>query len=123
VVRIQDHRKPKQAMEVRREKRRGRGRPRRTWEDCVIDVAMRKRNTLADMRRLAGDRTAFRQWTEYPTLQGNRDRYRRRRIRKYVEVSSIRVLLFYMTTAVISSSRLIYFCYLSPLKRLSSAGD
>ena len=74
VVRMQDYRKPKQAMEARREKRRGRGRPRRTWEDCVIDAARRKGNTLADMKRLAGDRTAFRQWTEDPTLQGNRNR-------------------------------------------------
>jgi hypothetical protein len=39
--------------EARREKRRGRGRPRRTWEDCVIDVARRKGKTLADLRRLA----------------------------------------------------------------------
>jgi hypothetical protein len=60
--------------EARREKRRGRGRPRRTWEDCVIDVARRKGKTLADMKRLAGDRIAYRQWTEDPTLQGNRDR-------------------------------------------------
>jgi hypothetical protein len=61
-------------MEARREKRRGRGRPRKTWEDCVIDVARRKGKTLADMKRLAGDRTVFRKWTEDPTLQGNRDR-------------------------------------------------
>jgi hypothetical protein len=74
VVRMQDYRKPKQAMEARREKRRGRGRPRRTWEDCVIDAARRKGKTLVDLRRLARDRTAFRQWTEDPTLQGNRDR-------------------------------------------------
>jgi hypothetical protein len=47
---MQDYRKPKQAMEARREKRRGRGRPRRTWEDCVIDVARRKGKTLADLR-------------------------------------------------------------------------
>ena len=74
VVRMQDYRKPKQAMDARREKRRGRGRPRRTWEDCVIDAARRKEKTLADLRRLAQDRTAFRQWTEDPMLQGNRDR-------------------------------------------------
>ena len=74
VVRMQDYRKPKQAMEARREKRRGRRRPRRTWEDCVIDVARRKGKTLADMKRLARDRIAFRQWTEDPTLQGNSDR-------------------------------------------------
>jgi hypothetical protein len=30
---MQDYRKPKQDVEARREKRRGRGRPRRTWED------------------------------------------------------------------------------------------
>jgi hypothetical protein len=53
VLRMQDYRKPKQAMEARREKRRGRGRPMRTWEDCVIDVARRKGKTLADLRRLA----------------------------------------------------------------------
>jgi hypothetical protein len=74
VVRMQDYRKPKQAMEARREKRRGRGRPRETWKDCVIDAARRKGKTLADLRRLARDRTAFRQWTQDPTLQGNKDR-------------------------------------------------
>jgi predicted ArsR family transcriptional regulator len=42
VERLQDYRKPKQAVEARREKRRGRGRPRKTWEDCVIDAARRK---------------------------------------------------------------------------------
>jgi hypothetical protein len=71
---MQDYRKPKQAMEARTEKRRGRGRPRKIWEDCVIDVARRKGKTLADLRALALDRIAFRQWTEDPTLQGNRDR-------------------------------------------------
>jgi hypothetical protein len=49
---MQDYRKPKQAMEARREKKRGTGRPRRTWEDCVIDVARRKGKTFADMKRL-----------------------------------------------------------------------
>jgi hypothetical protein len=53
VLRIQYYRKPKQAMEARRGKRRGIGRPRRTWEDCVIDMARRKGKTLADLRRLA----------------------------------------------------------------------
>jgi hypothetical protein len=61
-------------MEARREKRRGKGIPRRTWEDCVIDVARRKGKTSADMKRLAGDRATFRQGTEDPTLQGNKDR-------------------------------------------------
>jgi hypothetical protein len=61
-------------MEARREKRRGRGRPRKTWEDSVIDAARRKGKTLADLRRLVRDRIAFSQWTEDPTLQGNRDR-------------------------------------------------
>ena len=74
VVRMQDYRKPKQTMEARREKRRGRGRPRRTWEDCVINVARRKGKTLADMKRLALDRFAFRQRIEDPTLHGSRDR-------------------------------------------------
>jgi hypothetical protein len=46
----------------------------------VIDAARRKGKTSADLRRLARDRIAFRQWTEDPTLQGSRDRYRRRRI-------------------------------------------
>jgi hypothetical protein len=61
-------------MKARREKRRGRGRTRKTWEDCVIDAARRKGNALADLRRLARDTTDFMQWTEDPTLQGNRDR-------------------------------------------------
>jgi hypothetical protein len=74
VVRMQDYRKPKQAMEARREKRRGRGRPRRTWEDGVMDVARRKGRILADTKRLARYKIAFKLWTEDPTLQGNRDR-------------------------------------------------
>jgi hypothetical protein len=74
VVRVQDYRKPKQAMEARKEKRRGRRRPRKAWKECVIDVARRKGKILAGMKRLARDRTAFRQWTEDPTLPGNRDR-------------------------------------------------
>jgi hypothetical protein len=74
VVRIQDYRKPKQAMEARREKRRGRGRPRKTWEDCVTDVAKRKGKTFVELKRLARDRIAFRKWTEDPKMQGNRDR-------------------------------------------------
>jgi hypothetical protein len=46
-----DYRKPKQAMEARREKRRGIGRPRKTWEDCVIDVARRKRGQKGEKKR------------------------------------------------------------------------
>jgi hypothetical protein len=45
MVRMQDYRKPKQAKEARREKRRGRGKPGKTWEDCVRDVAWRKEKT------------------------------------------------------------------------------
>jgi hypothetical protein len=43
---MQDYRKLKQAVKARREKRRGIGRPRKTWEDCVIDAARRKGKTL-----------------------------------------------------------------------------
>jgi hypothetical protein len=71
---MQDYRKPKQTMEASREARRGRGRARGTWEDCVIHAARRKRKTFVELKRLARDRTAFMQWTEDPTLQGNRDR-------------------------------------------------
>jgi hypothetical protein len=56
-------------MEARTEKGRGTGRPRRTWEDCVIDAARRKGKTSADLKRLARERTAFRQQTEDPTQQ------------------------------------------------------
>jgi hypothetical protein len=83
VVRMQDYRK--QAMETKREKRGGRGRPSTTWEDCVIDAARRKGNTSADMQRLARDRTAFRQWTEDPTL-GNG------------HVMMIQYIIFYLLT-------------------------
>jgi hypothetical protein len=51
VVRMQDYRKPKQAVEARREKRRGRGRPRMTWEECVVDVARRKRGQKGEKKR------------------------------------------------------------------------
>ena len=73
-TKVNQSRKPKQVMEARREKRRGRGRPRNTWEDCVIDVARREGKTFAELKRLARERFAFRKWTEDPTLQGNRDR-------------------------------------------------
>ena len=46
----------------------------------MIDVARRKGKTLADLRKLARDRIAFRKWTEDPPLQGNRDRRRRREL-------------------------------------------
>ena len=59
-------------MQARREKRRGKGRPRKTWEDCVIDAARRKGKTFVELKRLARDRIAVRKWTEDPTLQGNR---------------------------------------------------
>jgi hypothetical protein len=74
VVRIQDYRKPKQAMEANKEKKRDKGRPRKAWEDCVIDVARRKGKFLVNMKRLARDRIAFMHWTEDSMLQGNRDR-------------------------------------------------
>jgi hypothetical protein len=32
-----------------------------------------RKERLADIKRLAGDRIAFRQWTEDPKLQSNRD--------------------------------------------------
>jgi hypothetical protein len=57
---MQDYRKPKQAMEARREKRRRRGRPRKTWEDCVIDATRRKGKTFVELKRLARARIAFR---------------------------------------------------------------
>ena len=71
---MQDYRKPKQAMKARREKRRGRGKPWKTWEDCAIDAARRKGKTVAELKRLARDRIAFRKWTDDPMLQGNRVR-------------------------------------------------
>jgi hypothetical protein len=63
----------KQAMEARREKRRGRRRSRKTWEDCAIDAARRKGKTFVELKRLARNRIAFRKWNEDPTLQGNLD--------------------------------------------------
>jgi hypothetical protein len=68
------YRKTKQAMGARRGKRRGRGKPKKTWEDCEIDVVRRRGNTLTGIKRLARDRIVFRQWTEDPTLQGTGDR-------------------------------------------------
>jgi hypothetical protein len=97
VVRMQGYRKPKQAMEARRKKRRSRRRPRKTWEDCVIDVARRKGKTLADMKRQARDRIAFRQWTEDTTLQGNRDRRRRRRRRKHYFLPLFSITIPFLT--------------------------
>jgi hypothetical protein len=59
-----DYRQSKQAMQARR----GKGRPRKTWEDCVTDAARRKGKTFVELKRMAGDRITFRKWTEDPTM-------------------------------------------------------
>jgi hypothetical protein len=68
VVRMQDYRKPKQAIEARRERRRGRGRTRKTWEDCDR-CGQEKRKNICRTEE-TGSRW---KWTEDPTLQGNKD--------------------------------------------------
>jgi hypothetical protein len=49
---MQDYRKPKQAMEVRREKRIGRGRPRRTWGGLCDRCGQEKRKYFSRIEEI-----------------------------------------------------------------------
>ena len=53
MVRMQDYRKPKQAMEARGRKEGVEEDQGRTWENCMIDVARRKGKTFVELKTLA----------------------------------------------------------------------
>jgi hypothetical protein len=46
--------------------KRGRGRPRKTWEDMIEELGRQKGKTVREMDKLAKDRIMFGRWTEDP---------------------------------------------------------
>ena len=46
--------------------KRGRGRPRKTWEDVIEELGREKGKSVREMDKLAKDRKVFSRWTEDP---------------------------------------------------------
>ena len=64
VYRMPDERKPKQAMEMRREERTGRGRPRIKWENTIERMGLKRGKTMMEIKRMCRDRSHWMNWTE-----------------------------------------------------------
>jgi hypothetical protein len=66
MVRIGEERKPKQFLEARPERRRPRGRLRKSYEDGIEEIGRRKGKSLREMRRLAVERGRWKEFVEAP---------------------------------------------------------
>ena len=64
VYRMPEERKPRQAMEVRRERRIGRGRPRIKWENTIERLGWKRGKTMIEIKRMYRNRNHWRNWTE-----------------------------------------------------------
>jgi hypothetical protein len=64
VVRMGEERKPKQFLEARREGRRPRGRPRKSYEDGIEEIGRRKGKSLREMRKLDVVRVRWKEFVE-----------------------------------------------------------
>jgi hypothetical protein len=54
-----EERKPRQILAARPIGKRGRGRPRKTWEDVIEEMGRQKGKTVREMDKLAKDRIRF----------------------------------------------------------------
>jgi hypothetical protein len=61
-----EERKPRQILGTRPIGKKGRGRPRKTWEDVIEELGRQKGKTMREMNELAKDRQGFSRWTEDP---------------------------------------------------------
>ena len=61
-----EERKPRQLLGARPIGKRGRGCPRKTWEDVIEELGRQKGKTMREMEKLAKDRKGFSRWTEDP---------------------------------------------------------
>jgi hypothetical protein len=59
-----EERKPRQILGARPIGKRGRERPRKTWEDVIEELGRQKGKTMGEMDKLAKDRKGFGRWTE-----------------------------------------------------------
>ena len=66
---MESNRKPRQAGETRVEGTKGRGRPRKEWEEHAWKLTWKKGKTLQQAIWLVKDRTAFRIWLMEPDAQ------------------------------------------------------
>jgi hypothetical protein len=55
VTRMAEERKPRQILEARPIGKRGRRRPRKTWEDVIEEEGKQKGKTMREMEKLAKD--------------------------------------------------------------------
>ena len=62
-----EERKPRQILGARPIGKRGRGCPRKIWEDVIEELGRQKGKTVREMDKLAKDRISFSRWTEGPT--------------------------------------------------------
>ena len=63
-MRMAEERKPRQILGARPIGKRGRGRPRKTWEDVIEELGRQKGKTVREMDKLAKDKMRFSRWTE-----------------------------------------------------------
>ena len=61
-----EERKPRQILGARLIGKRGRRRPRKTWEDVTEELGRQKGKNMREMDKLAKDRKGFSRWTEDP---------------------------------------------------------
>jgi hypothetical protein len=61
-----EERKPRQILRARHIGKRGRGCPRKTWEDVIEELGRQKGKTMREMEKLAKDMNGFSRWTEGP---------------------------------------------------------
>jgi hypothetical protein len=61
-----EERRPRQILGAGPIGNRGRGRPRKAWEDVIEELGRQKGKTMREMDKLAKDRKGFSRWTEDP---------------------------------------------------------
>jgi hypothetical protein len=66
VIRMAEGRKPRQILGARPIGKRGRGRPRKTWDYVIEELGRQKGKTVREIDKLAKDRKGFSRWTEDP---------------------------------------------------------